>query len=120
MGRTGMSSTVNHGGRREALFSTSMGQRTSLTRGASIYVVCMPRLAVSACVHLSLTNGKTSKQLRPLAECIRIAPTTLAHACAQTLGLTNRAPGGRSPRTGNASALFSPLAAADLQDFATA
>ncbi|KAI8521846.1 hypothetical protein Bbelb_016000 [Branchiostoma belcheri] len=29
-----------------------------------------------------LTNGKTSKQLRPLAECIRIAPTTLAHACA--------------------------------------
>ncbi|KAI8518144.1 hypothetical protein Bbelb_041610 [Branchiostoma belcheri] len=55
---------------------------------------------------LSLTNGKTSEQLRPLAECIRIAPTPLAHACAQTLGLTNRAPGGRSPRTGNASALF--------------
>ncbi|KAI8491185.1 hypothetical protein Bbelb_312260 [Branchiostoma belcheri] len=29
-----------------------------------------------------------------------IATTTLAHACAQTLGLTNRAPGGRLPRTG--------------------
>ncbi|KAI8493164.1 hypothetical protein Bbelb_291680 [Branchiostoma belcheri] len=49
-----------------------------------------------------LTNSKTSKQLRPLAECIGIAPTTLA------------------PGNASCSALFSPLAAADLQDVATA